>query len=138
MKQLKSAIRLDPVLVHEAEMEAHIHKRTTPKQIEYWAEIGKKVSEFIDLTDLLAVSQGIALIEIKEKVSYSVDSEKIFSRVEAESASGYLSEKVTNAAVSYEADVARPGVLIRINSDGSRDVGHFRNGKFFKIKQKNV
>jgi len=138
MKPAKSALRLDPDLIHEAELEALLHKRTTPKQIEYWAEIGRKVSEMIDPVDLFSVAQGIAHIEIKEKSTYALDSEQVFNRVEEETAAGYLSDKVTSAVVSYEVDSARPGLLIRINKDGSRDPGHFKNGKFRKIRKQNV
>ena len=136
MKHSKSAIRLDPGLVHEAEMEALIHKRTTPKQIEYWAEIGKKVSELLDPTDLLAVTQGIARLEVKDIVSYPLSADKVFERVAEESGSGYLSAKVTAAKVSYEAHPSLPGLLLRINEDGSTDAGHFKNGKFIKIRTK--
>ena len=135
MKPTKSAIRLDPDLIHEAEVEALIHKRTTPKQIDYWAEIGKKISGLLDPGDLLAVTQGIAQLEVKQLVSYPVDAERVFARVEEERASSYLSDKVTSARVRYETDPAMPGILVRINEDGSRDVGQFKNGKFIKIRK---
>lgn len=136
MNKYKSAIRLDPDLVHDAEMEALIHKRTTPKQIEYWAEIGKKVSSLLDPSELLAVTQGIAGLEVKDPVSYALDPDAVFARVEEERASGYLAKRVTDAKLSYEADPSNPGVLIRINADGSRDAGQFKNGKFIKIRTK--
>jgi hypothetical protein len=134
MKSVKSALRLDPDLVHEAEMEGLLHKRTTPKQIEYWAEIGKKISEMVSPEDLMAVAQGMAQLEVKHKTSYPLDVDAVFARVEEERASGYLTEKVTGAKVSYEADPNTPGVLIRINADGSRGHGYFKNGVFRKIK----
>ena len=138
MKPAKSALRLNPDLVHEAEMEALLHKRTPPKQIEYWAEIGKKISEMISLEELMAVAQGLAQLEVKQNISYPVDADAVFARVEEERASGYLAGQVTGAKVSYETDPNTPGVLIRINADGSRDHGHFKNGVFRKIKIKNA
>ena len=138
MKPAKSALRLNPDLVHEAEMEALIHKRTPPKQIEYWAEIGKKISEMISLEDLTAVAQGLAELEVKPKISYPLDADAVFDQVEEARASGYLAGQVTGAKVSYETDPKSPGVLIRINVDGSRDHGHFKNGVFRKIKIKNA
>lgn len=138
MKPVKSALRLDPDLVHEAEMEGLLHKRTTPKQIEYWAEIGKKISEMMSPEDLMAVAQGMAQLEVKQKISYPLDVSAVFARVEEERASAYLAEQVTGAKVSYETDQNMPGVLLRINADGSRDYGHFKNGVFRKIKIKNA
>ena len=138
LKPVKSALRLDPDLVYEAEMEALLHKRTTPKQIEYWAEIGRKISEIISPEDLIAVVQGMAQLEIKQKLSYPLDADAVFARVEEERATPYLAAQVTGAKVSYETDPNIPGVLIRINADGSRDHGHFKNGVFRKIKTKHV
>ena len=138
MKPLKSALRLDPVLIQEAEIEALLHKRTTPKQIEYWAEIGKQVSELIEPADLIAVAQGLAQIEIKNKASYALDADQVFNRVEEERGGGYLSNNVTSSRVSYEATPDKPGLLVRINADGSKDIGHFKNGRFVKIKSKNA
>jgi hypothetical protein len=138
MKPVKSALRLNPGLVHEAEMEAHLHKRTPPKQIEYWAEIGKKISEMISLEDLMAVTQGFAELKVEHNTSYPIDADAVFTRVEEERASGYLAKQVTGAKVCYEADPETPGVLIRINVDGSRDHGHFKNGVFRKLKIKNA
>jgi len=138
MKPTKSALRLDPDLVYEAEMEGLIHKRTTPKQIEYWAEIGRKISGIISPEDLMAVTQGMAQLEVKQKTSYPLDVDAVFTRVEEERVSGYLAEQVTGAKVSYEADPNKPGVLIRINANGSHDHGHFKNGVFRKINTKNA
>jgi len=138
MKTVKSAIRLDPDLLHEAEMEALLHKRTTPKQIEYWAEIGKKISEMISPDDLMAVAQGMAQLEVKQKTSYPLEVNAVFAKVEEVRASGYLAEKATTAKVSYEINPNTPGVLTRINADGSCDQGHFKNGVFRKIKTKNA
>ena len=138
MKNTKSAIRLDPLLIQDAEIEANIHKRTTPKQIEYWADIGRKVSDLINPTDLLAISQGLAHIELKTTESYAINPDEIFSRVEEERASGYLSNHVTRSTISYQASQTQPGLLDRINADGSREAGHFKNGKFVVVRSKNA
>jgi len=130
MKPSKSAVRLDPYLVYEAEMEARIQKRSTPKQIEYLAEIGKKLSASLDPNEIIAITQGVSLIEIKPANSYAVNPDEVFARVEEERASGYLSARVTSARVSYEASSSQPGLLNRINADGSIDTGHFKNGEF--------
>ena len=45
-----TTINLPDHLVEEAKRYAHIYSRSTPKQIEYWAKIGKIAEENSDLS----------------------------------------------------------------------------------------
>lgn len=130
MKLTKNALRLNPELVHEAELEARIHKRTTPKQIEYWAEIGKQVTELVSPDDLVAISQGFVHLQLTTIPSNRVDPDVVFQQVEDSRQEDNLSSMVTSAKVYYEASQSHPGLLDRIRSDGSRETGYFRQGKF--------
>ena len=38
-----SPVRLNPNLITAAEREGMVQKRSTPKQIEYWADLGRAV-----------------------------------------------------------------------------------------------
>ena len=60
-------VRLDDQLVRDAEAEGAIHKRTPPKQIEYWAEIGKVVARNISSSDPLNLLQGFADLRIESR-----------------------------------------------------------------------
>ena len=57
-------IRLDPNLVNSATTEAALSKRSVPKQIEFWADIGRILSREITLSDMLAISQGLKRIVV--------------------------------------------------------------------------
>mgnify|MGYP002713169016 FL=1 len=61
---MSTPVRLDDHLVHEAETEGAAHKRSPPKQIEYWAEIGKVVAQTTSTSDLLALMQGFAEVSV--------------------------------------------------------------------------
>ena len=47
---MTTSVRLDDVFVEEAKIYAEAANRSVPKQIEYWAEIGKVVEDNPDLT----------------------------------------------------------------------------------------
>ncbi len=128
---LSSPIRLNPTLMEAARREGSIKKRTAPKQIELWAELGKTVELVMDLTDVLAVIQGFKKIKVETVESVAVDPVDVFNLLEESRKSGELSEKVTSAAVYFEASQSKPGRIDRVNfATGERQTGRFHNGKF--------
>lgn len=124
------ALRLNDDLVKEAEAEAFVHKRSTPKQIEYWAEIGKSVVDYASTADLVALVQGFAKVRIQPVSSHRVDPAALLSEVEQSRESGDLSRKVTQAVLRYEASQSHPGMLDEVQADGQRIPGHFHDGQF--------
>ena len=65
---MASPMRLDSGLIHEAEGVAERNKRSVPKQIEYWSQIGKIAEENPDLPfsvirDILVADQEEAVGE---------------------------------------------------------------------------
>ena len=123
-------IRLDDQLVHDAKAAAASHKRTTPKQIEYWAEIGRTVSRFASNNDLLVLLQGFAEVTITPSPSKPISPSTVFNKLDQDRKQGVLSQKVTLAKVRYEASKSQPGLLDQIELDGSRQTGRFQNGHF--------
>ena len=59
---MTTAVRLDDTLVRHAAAEGAVHRRSTPKQIEYWAEIGRAVAGDVSAEDLIAILQGIGQV----------------------------------------------------------------------------
>ncbi|MEN8180656.1 MAG: hypothetical protein ABFS39_18825 [Pseudomonadota bacterium] len=128
------ALRLNDDLVHEAETEAQIHKRSTPKQIEYWAQIGKAVARNASSSDLLALMQGFAQVQVNTRPSAPVDPDKVFAAVEQSRSDGSLHQAVSQARERYEASQTHPGLLDRVLPDGQRETGHFQNGEFVPVR----
>ena len=124
------ALRLDDALVHEAETEALLQHRTTPKQIEYWAQVGRAVTRTLSANDLLAVSQGLAELRLTPRTATPVDADAVFAAVEEGRSGGASAREVSRAAVRYEASRTHPGLLDRIDADGQRESGRFRDGVF--------
>ncbi len=128
------ALRLSDKLVHEAETEALIHKRTAPKQIEYWAQIGKTVARSASSKDLLALMQGFARVQVDFLQSAPVNPDEVFAAVEEARADGSLHTAVSRAQVRYEASQTHPGLLDQVLPNGHREPGNFRDGKFVPAK----
>ena len=128
---MASPLRLSAALVEAAEKEGALQKRSAPKQIEFWAELGKAVDGVIDAADVVAVIQGLRKIKVEPVTSMAVDSRDVFDSLETIRESGGLAEKVTSAAVYYEASLSRPGLLDRVSSrTGERQTGQFHKGVF--------
>lgn len=47
---MATSVRLDDIFIEEAQIYAEAAKRSVPKQIEHWAEIGRVVEDNPDLT----------------------------------------------------------------------------------------
>lgn len=128
---MASPMRLSAALVEAAERESAIQKRSVPKQIEFWAELGKTVEGVIDPADVVAVVQGLKRIKVEPVTPTPVNPGDVFDSIEAIRKSGTLAAKVTSAAIYYEASRSRPGLLDRVNSStGERQTGQFHNGVF--------
>jgi hypothetical protein len=128
---MASPLRLSAALVEAAEKEGALQKRSAPKQIEFWAELGKAVDGVIDSADVVAVIQGLRKIKVVPVASMAVDPRNVFDSIETIRNSGALAEKVTSAAVYYETSLSRPGLLDRVSSrTGERQTGQFHKGVF--------
>ena len=126
-----SPIRLDSRLLEAARREGVINKRTAPKQIEYWAELGKAVELVVDFADVFAVIQGFKKIKIETAESTAVDPVDVFKSLEESRKSGELAKSVTSSAVYFEASQKMPGLIDRVDSaTGKRQTGRFHNGEF--------
>ena len=123
-----SPMRLDSALVAAAKREGSIKKRSAPKQIELWAELGKAVEHVLNYQDVFAVIQGLKKVKVE---SVAVDPADVFNSLEDSRKKGELTKKVTSAAIYFEASRKQPGLLDRVNTaTGERQTGRFCDGEF--------
>lgn len=131
MANSSSPLRLNPALVAAAERSAAIQKRSVPKQIEYWAELGKALERVIQPPDVYAILQGLKKLTIEPVVSNAVAPEVVFDDLEQSRGQDTASAALTASPVYYEASVQRPGMLDRVETaTGRRLTGRFENGAF--------
>lgn len=126
-----SPIRLNPSLIAAAEREGMVQKRSTPKQIEFWADLGRAVEHVIDVSDVFAIRQGLKRLKLENVESVAVDPEDVFEDLEKRNIDGSLANDVTASPIYFEASKKHPGLLDRVDlSTGTRQTGQFRNGTF--------
>lgn len=133
---MSTPMRLNDSLVHDAEVEAITQKRTAPKQIEFWAEIGKAVAGMVSSSALLSIVQGFSHINVLPNPSSTVSTHDVLEVLERDREDGSLYQTVTQAKVWYEASQVQPGLLDRVTANGQRETGHFRDGQFTPVSQK--
>lgn len=123
-------VRLDQTLVRHAAAEAALNHRSTPKQIELWAELGQLIAGKINSEDLLALTQGLMELRVERIKGKPVPTDKLWQQLESDRQSGVLAQGVKTGRTVYQAHPERPGYLEEIKPDGSRRTGQFQNGRF--------
>lgn len=127
---ISSPLRLDHKLVAAATAMGNLFKRTTPRQIEYWAELGRAVERELDAETVIALREGLAKLRVEPIQSMPVAADDVFANLDAMRDSGALSASVSSAKLRYQASTAAPGLLEQIHSDGTRVLGRFSKGQF--------
>lgn len=124
------SIRLDAALVRAAEAQGKPQKRSAPGQIEFWAEIGRQVAPLLSPLDLVALSQGLLRLQVERRESALVPAAEVFADVARASRHPFVSPAAEPSSVMYEASRSRKGLLDRLEANGTRTTGTFRNGQF--------
>ncbi len=133
MAKAASPIRLQADLMKSAELTAKRYHRSTAEQIEYWADVGRQVGEWINPDTLLAVATGQARIHVESIQATPVDPKQVFDELEQARKAGTLSQSVSTAALRYQVSEDHPGYLDQIDIDGNRITGTFGNGEFIPL-----
>jgi len=126
---MSKPLRVNDALFMSAETEGALMKRSAAKQVEYWAELGRRISSSIAPNDMISLMQGIAQVRIDLPGTSSIDSQQIFTAVET-NATQSTGSRITGGGVYYEASQNKPGLLDQVMPDGSRSTGHFEGGEF--------
>lgn len=127
---MTTPIRLEDTLVRQAAAEAQVQRRSTPKQIEFWAEIGRAIAGEVSAEDLIAISQGVRRVKVEPVLPEPVTSDELWADVAADQESGELSRHISRGRIVYQASEHHPGYLDAIYPDGQKITGQFRNGRF--------
>jgi hypothetical protein len=132
---MANPLRLSSELLEAAERESLIQKRSVPKQIEFWATLGKALQSVIDYSDVIAVTQGLKKIIIEPIESPTVTPEDVFADLERTRGNGMLAKNVTTVSIYYETSQRHPGMIDMVDlTTGKRRTGRFLNGQFRVIK----
>ena len=100
---MSRALRLDDELVAHAEAEGRLSKRSPPKQVEYWADLGRRLAEMLSPMDLIALTQGIVRVRVDSLDAEWIDPDAVFAEVDRQRELGGTNAELTQAPFYYEA-----------------------------------
>ena len=130
MAKAQSPVRLESSLMSSATAAGMLLHRSAAEQVEYWADLGRKVASSIDPESLLAVKAGLATLRVEHIHPSPVDPDVVFAALDNARNSGALSEAISSGSLRYQASVEKPGYLEACHPDGRIEVGQFVNGRF--------
>jgi len=118
---MSQPVKLSDELVLDARLTAEIAERSIAGQIEYWAQLGRAIEPLLQGAQALALRRAGAVKPLSECLE-TVDSPEGRRRV---------AEHLNSLPFPhYEPTADAPGMLVRIEADGTRTVGRFVNRQF--------
>jgi hypothetical protein len=130
MTKAASPVRLQDELMKAAKVTGRAFHRSNAEQIEYWADLGRKVSDILNPDTILAVKSGLATLSIEATKPVDIDPDKIFTNLDRKCADGTLAVAIADGKVRYQMSQAHYGMLEQVAVDGTIKVGQFINGNF--------
>lgn len=121
---MSQPVKLSDELVLDARLTAEIAQRSIAGQVEYWARLGRAIEPLLQGAQALALCRAGAARPLSECLE-SVDSPEGRRRV---------AEHLANQPFPhYEPARDVPGMLVRVEADGTRTVGRFVNRQFQEV-----
>ena len=118
---MSQPVKLSDSLILDARLTAEIAERSIAGQIEFWARLGRAIEPLLRGDQVLALRRSGDAWPISELLA-SVDAPEGRRRV-----ADYLESQ---PFPHYEPAADAPGMLVRIEADGTRTTGRFVNRQF--------
>jgi len=122
---MSQPVKISDELLLDARLIAEVAERSIAGQIEFWAQLGRAIEPLLDGARAMALRRAGAAVPLSESLA-SVDSAQGRQRVAA-----YLQ---TRPFPHYAPAPDAPGLLVRIDEDGTRSVGRFVGREFQVVK----
>ncbi len=131
-------VKLSDNLVSAARVEAKTTDRSITAQIEHWATLGRAVEAALMHNDLLDLKQHEG--NLKQAFTNPTKREQILAILDQIAAStdrSNLKERIQSSGKPiYSIDPQFPGMLVKIDPDGTRTPGHIKNRRFIPAAKK--
>lgn len=117
-------VKLSDALVLDARLTGDVAERSIAGQIEWWAQIGRVVERFLRTDQALALKRRgearplSALLDLKSEAA------------QREFAADFEAHIESRPYPHFEVAPDAPGLLIKIDEDGTRTLGRFVNREF--------
>ena len=127
-------VKLSDDLVTLARAEAAAANRSIAAQVEHWARVGRAVERVLEHADTLALKQADSLPEAfpEEQRRRAVLAALEDVATSPDRAAAVAHVRRGNRPV-YGTDPAHPGLVVRIDPDGTRVPGRFENRRFVPV-----
>jgi ParD-like antitoxin of type II bacterial toxin-antitoxin system len=122
---MSQPVKVSDALLLDARVAGEVVERSIAGQIEFWAKIGRALEPLLRGDHVLALCRAGNVKPLSACLE-SVDSPAGRRRV--------LDHLKAGPYPHYEAAIASPGLLVRIEADGKRTVGRFVNRRFQPVK----
>jgi hypothetical protein len=121
---MSQPVKLSDSLVLDARLAGEVVERSIAGQVEFWARLGRSIEPLLQGDQVLKLCRGGKARPLSDCLE-SVNSAEGRSRLTA-----YLQSQ---PFPHYEPHPDKPGLLERIDADGSRTTGRFVNRQFKSI-----
>jgi len=118
-------VKLSDQLVLDARLVGEAAERSIASQIEFWARLGRAVE---------LVLRGDAVLELKQRGGALTLSDALRTVDTPEGQARLRKHLSERPFPHFEAAPGRPGLLVRVEEDGTRTVGRFVNRKFRPVR----
>jgi hypothetical protein len=118
---MSQPVKLSDEMVLDARLTAELTERSIAGQIEFWAQLGRAIEPLLEGSRALALRRAGAVRPLSECFA-SIDTDEGRRRVAA-----YLDSR---PFPHFEPAPDAPGLLVRIEQDGTRTLGRFVGGEF--------
>ncbi|MFT7412815.1 MAG: hypothetical protein ACI9J4_001178 [Paraglaciecola sp.] len=139
MAKHTSPMRLNEQLVNEAQTISALLNRSAAEQIEYWSELGKRVSAELTPAQTIQIMTGIGKIVVETPKFEPLDVLAFASEIEADSQSGVLYQELLEKGQTLYSPASEGGGLLDAHyPDGTIKRGRFTGGEFKPLRKQTL
>jgi hypothetical protein len=120
-------VKLSEKLVLDARIVGETSERSIASQIEFWARLGRAIEPVLRTEEVLRLKQRGEAVPLSACLA-DVDTAAGRDRVKS-----FLS---TRTFPHFEPAPKRPGLIVKIDEDGTRTAGRFVNRKFQPVRRR--
>ena len=118
---MSQPVKLSDALVLDARLAGEAQERSIAGQVEFWARLGRSVELLLEGRQVLALQRSVKVQPLSEALA----------AVETPAGQKRLEEVLAHRPYPhFEQAPGRPGLLVRIEGDGTRTIGRFINREF--------